>query len=501
MITKLKIPLLFSFLVAFGLLIILTACDDDYETLTEPLGNNQKLRIEVHQVEHTLNENPFLKRILGYVKNKNKQNRLLSTTYNFSIEEELVQILTGDDYIQYTFEVERENPQENVLENYVCKIMNNGLVYQYIIQYPYTLVNGNKNYIASQTHIIPIENPDFVNTTSFRINCPPGSVPYLVDTSEQEICYSVSCGTGEHNYGDDSCRCGKTVNCTPASLSCSTTTVYNWSCGGGGGAGDGNTGDLGTGGGSGTTDNSDSTTTTTVPFETNMTNKEPCEKIKNNTNSPVYKQKFKDLTANYNLANETGFFQKTISGVDQYIDGITSSTNTVTVPPDSKNGTHVHQNLPKVSPNGTAYDGRVKILSVGDLSILIKRFQLNNTNPKDAFLVMLSDEAIYSITILEPIAIDAILEQKLLEFEIEYDAKAKAIISGFYSVESRNKYLQKMFLKGIKKMGLENKIGFFEGTIENETATDINDYKINWERKKLKDTFLGVSVEAIPCNN
>jgi hypothetical protein len=270
--TKMKIPLLFSFLIAIGLLIIPTSCEEDYETIEEPLIKNQNLRIEVHQGEHTLNENPFLRSILSDVKTKKEQSRLISTTYNFAIEEELVQVLTGDDYIQYTFVVERENPQENVLENYVCKIMNNGLVYQYIIQYPYTLVNGDKNYIASQTHIIPIQNPDFVNTTSFRINCPPGSVPYLVDTSEQEICYSTRCnGGGNHKIGEN-CECLlPESHCTPASLQCNTTTIFNWSCGGGGGAGDGNTSDLGTVGGSGTTGSS-TPTIITVPFiSQNMT--------------------------------------------------------------------------------------------------------------------------------------------------------------------------------------------------------------------------------------
>jgi hypothetical protein len=286
--TKIKIPLLFSFLIAIGLLIIPTSCQEDYETIKEPLIKNKNLRIEVHQGEHTLNENPFLRSILSDVKTKKEQSRLISTTYNFAIEEELVQVLTGDNYIQYTFVVERENSQENVLENYVCKIMNNGLVYQYIIQYPYTLVNNDKNYIASQTNIIPIQNPDFVNTTSLRINCPPGSVPYLVDTSEQEICYSIGCSGGKgHSYGDTECPCGKTVNCAPARLECNTTTVYNWSCGGGGGTGDGNTGDLGTGGGSGTTDNSDSTTTTTVPFDDEKKPEEECKRIKEflNTNA------------------------------------------------------------------------------------------------------------------------------------------------------------------------------------------------------------------------
>ena len=402
--TKMKIPLFSSFLIAIGLLIIPTSCEEDYETIKVPLIKNQNLKIEVHQGEHTLNENPFLRSILSDVKTKKEQSRLISTTYNFAIEEELVQVLTGDDYIQYTFVVERENPQENVLENYVCKIMNNGLVYQYIIQYPYTLVNGDKNYIASQTHIIPIQNPDFVNTTSFRINCPPGSVPYLVDTSEQEICYSVSCGTGEHNYGDDSCRCGKTVNCTPASLSCSTTTVYNWSCGGGGGAGDGNTGDLGTGGGSGTTDNSDSTTTTTVPFDDSRTKVKECEKIKDGLdNNPAYKTKIQNLStpANLNLNYEkaAGTFEGS-NAISEW-QGVSSSNNedahvdlTYNLSDKFTSIFHTHPDIG---------DGTFACFSLEDLAMIAYLIRLNNIKTDTFVAYLATDKGTYlALTITSP---------------------------------------------------------------------------------------------------
>ena len=330
--TKMKIPLLFSFLIAFGLLIIPTSCEEDYETIEEPLANNQKLRIEVHQGEHTLNDNPLLKRILGDVKTKSEQSRFFSTTYNFEIEEELVQILTGDDYIQYTFVVERDNPQDNVLENYICKIMNNGLVYQYIIQYPYTLVNGEKNYITSQTNVLPLDNPNFIEAPAFRIGCPPGTLPYLVDTSQEQICYSIGCSGGKgHSYGDADCPCGKTVNCAPARLECYTSTIFNWSCGsGGGGAGDGNTGDLGTGGGSGTTDNSDSTTTTTVPFDDSRSKAKECKKIKDGLdNNPAFKTKIQNLStpANLNLNYEkaAGTFEGS-NAISEW-QGVGSSSN------------------------------------------------------------------------------------------------------------------------------------------------------------------------------
>lgn len=224
----------------------------------------------------------------------------------------------------------------------------------------------------------------------------------------------------------------------------------------------------------------------------------PCNRLKNNTSSVAYKQKFKALTANYNLDHETGFFQVG----DNYVDG-TSQTTSVAYPSGSKNGTHVH-NVNQKTYEGTTitYDATIKILSPHDISDGLIKMQSNNDNPKDTFIVMLSNEGIYVITILEPIDTNDIqLYQKLKKFNIDYYKGAQKIINGLYSESERKKALQKMFLKGLKEMGLEDKIGFFEGTIENENATDINDYKINWTRKKLKNTFLGVSVEPTPCNN
>lgn len=225
----------------------------------------------------------------------------------------------------------------------------------------------------------------------------------------------------------------------------------------------------------------------------------PCNRLKNNTSSVAYKQKFKALTANYNLDHETGFFQVG----DNYVDGI-SQTTSVTYPSGSKNGTHVH-NINQMTYEGTTitYDATIKMFSPDDLSDGLIKMQNNNADPKDTFIAMLSNEGIYIVTILEPITWNADLAMKFKIFEKSYIETFRFIVDNYpdMNTESRKKYLEKIFLLELKKIGLENKIGLFEGEIENENDPDINNYTINWTRKKLKKTFLGYQVNLEPCNN
>lgn len=228
----------------------------------------------------------------------------------------------------------------------------------------------------------------------------------------------------------------------------------------------------------------------------------PCDKIKDGTNSVGFKQKFKELNTfeKHNLPYESGFYEKVVNGEKQYIDGVPDAEGNLLIKP-SLNSTHVHNNIPKVTLNGTPYDGRIKIQSVADLMGLLRNHQITNGNtPENAFNIMISDEGIFAITILEPITLDVSLIQKISEFEDYYNKKVQDIIDALYSPSVRKRALQKMFLQGLKDTGLENKVGLFEGVVENENATDIANYNIKWTRKTLKNNFLGVSIETAPCN-
>lgn len=326
--------------------------------------------------------------------------------------------------------------------------------------------------------------------------------------------------------------CILVIDCTPTQCDCyddSTPCSFWYHCsGGGGGSGDGGSGDGGFGdgtgeggggggNGSGNTGNENDNgyigengdpLHPIIPLDPseleieNIIIDNPCDKIKNSTSTNnSYKTKLKSLNqqSNYNLTHETGFGQVG----NNYIDGVALGNHTVRYPNNSKNGTHVHNNNPNFYPNTTiSYDKNIKILSPADIINGLIPMQDNNLDPKDTFVIMASNEGLFAITILEPLILDASLELKLKEFEKYYLKKVQYIVDNFINTTpiSRKKYLEKIFLLGLKEYNLDNNIGLFEGEIENENATNINDYKINWTKKTLKKVFLGYKVNPTPCN-
>ena len=229
---------------------------------------------------------------------------------------------------------------------------------------------------------------------------------------------------------------------------------------------------------------------------------EPCIRLVNKTSSATYKQKFKELNvpANYTSSQESGFGEVIVNGQSQYIDGVPIGQSELIPPNESINLTHVHNNKPKTYINGTPYDGRIKILAPGDIAVLSRKCQIANiNNPKDAFVIMLSDNGIFAITITEEFILNAttITTSKWNEFKRNYDKEVlKISTNSYYDAEDKKEELQIMLLKQLKEMGLENKVALFEGSIENENDLDINNYKINWAQKKLNKNKL----KEIPCN-
>ena len=164
----------------------------------------------------------------------------------------------------------------------------------------------------------------------------------------------------------------------------------------------------------------------TVRQEENEEN-DPCAKLKSKTNTIQYKQKFRELNKpeKFNLSHESGFCEKNDG---TFVDLVPSGDNALIIPSNSINGTHVHQNRLKTYINGTPYDARIKIQSVGDLDNLIQTLQTNNTDPLDAFNVMISNEGIFAISIIEQITWTTELEEKLKKFNEFYNKKCDILI-------------------------------------------------------------------------
>jgi hypothetical protein len=114
---------------------------------------------------------------------------------------------------------------------------------------------------------------------------------------------------------------------------------------------------------------------------------------------------------------------------------------------------------------------------------------------------MISNEGVFAVTLLEPFSLDERIQlnSKWIKFEKDYKKESAIIILDLNSnANTRKEKLQKMLLQLLKDSGLENKIGLFEGTVENELSS-IN---LNWTRKTLAPNSTPNNQQLIeePCN-
>jgi hypothetical protein len=156
-----------------------------------------------------------------------------------------------------------------------------------------------------------------------------------------------------------------------------------------------------------------------------------------------------------------------------------------------------------VDENGNdEYDGGVKILSPADVGALITTCQTAAENaainPTEAFGVMISNEGIFAITLLEPLSLAEIgqFNSNLAAFENEYELKAGFIVKNpNLDAAGRKNALQKMLLSLLKDLGLENKVGLFEG----EAQDNFDSYDINWTKKALNPANPSAAPVETPC--
>ena len=107
---------------------------------------------------------------------------------------------------------------------------------------------------------------------------------------------------------------------------------------------------------------------------------------------------------------------------------------------------------------------------------------------------MISNEGIFALTITDTNINLGDINPKWKKFETDYKNKSRDIISNLnLSADGRKEALQKMLLGLLKDLGLENKIGLFEGVVENEPGQLP---KINWTKKTLNTNG---SLNETPC--
>ncbi|MEY2702979.1 MAG: hypothetical protein RLY43_1617 [Bacteroidota bacterium] len=416
---------------------------------------------------------------------------VMEEQYGFTISTLPVNVVSNDTLTSYTIFVTRDSMPTNVIENLVIQIDNStNNIEAYLMKYVNdTEITENFNMIDfhGTKSILPITYNANESSTSSKI-------------SAIEICRPITswyCYGSGHHTSSEGCTMGYAI----VSVTCST---YFTDSGGGGGSGDtstpvssGTSGAIVTAPSGGNNSNSGGSSTPALP--------NPCSRLQKGTSSNAYKQKFKALNklSNFTLPYETGFTQKMVNGALSYINLQAPNGSSLNFPSGSLNFTHVHNNHMVVDENGNdEYDGGVKILSPADVGALITTCQTAAENaainPTEAFGVMISNEGIFAITLLEPLSLAEIgqFNSNLAAFENEYELKAGFIVKNpNLDAAGRKNALQKMLLSLLKDLGLENKVGLFEG----EAQDNFDSYDINWTKKALNPANPSAAPVETPC--
>jgi hypothetical protein len=121
--------------------------------------------------------------------------------YNFSIDTTNVQVISNNNFNSYTFIVERAGANENMLENYMLTIFENGDYSQMLLKYPYAInENGIEYNFSDATAEYLVDNDLFLNEFS-NSPCPTQSQEIL--EWQDNGCVAVHCGLeGDHAPGE-----------------------------------------------------------------------------------------------------------------------------------------------------------------------------------------------------------------------------------------------------------------------------------------------------------
>ena len=287
-----------------GVLLFFCSCEVEQEFIVNP-NHNREINIWRIPTNKIYKDSKFLKDKISFFKQSTYSLRSTSTIYDFSINEEEVQVIYGNDYKQYTFKIERKNALPNILENYICIVYDNGNVFQFIVTYPFIKTDKGIEYDLKNATMVVIKDENLINTASkFASGC----VPELVDSYSNYLCVDIPCtGEGHHLTDDRDCNCGNPdyERCTRAHTDCSWQIVYVWGyhCPSGGGTLDGVT-PTENGGNSNSTTNHDEIIT--VPFE-NKNDIKDCIELNKNAQDLVFKERMQVLNNAISGNNEKNF--------------------------------------------------------------------------------------------------------------------------------------------------------------------------------------------------
>ncbi|WP_329806300.1 hypothetical protein, partial [Flavobacterium facile] len=477
-----------------GVIFIFLSCEKD---LYDEYINSDKHSILVQRKNfEDLKKNKKLMKSIEKFTSKSTytlQKQHYDSINNFYIDLDNVMFtLDSLNHQTYTFKINRI-PNNYLFENLILKTSKTGGFDAILAQYNQNALNLSST-IQGEIQNSINQNITFTYLGKKSLSEINSKFSYNEECFEPGYVYSSGqkCASGDHTFAHGA-NCDYWGTTDMATTSGYVYTMMAVSCPGGGGGsgslgGDFSTGPHGGDGGSGTQ---------TFPNT-------PCGRLQKGTNSDKYKQNFKNLNIpeKFVLPFESGFAQKMTNGVLIYSYLQASNGASLSVPQNSLNYTHVHNNHLVTDLNGDTYDGGVKILSPADVVGLITTCQnasvSANINPTEAFGIMISNEGIFAITLLEPMSLAELgqLHPKWNTFKDEFKEKAGNIVKNpNLDATGRKNALQKMLLTLLKNVGLENKVGLFEG----EAQDNIDTYDIIWTKKSLNPTNPNATPVETPC--
>lgn len=253
----------FSFLVFTLSVLLLWNCEsEEVNEITQTSLEHVNVTRHIVSLEHLEEHNENAYQILSKLSKSSMNNRTEETDETYSEEYDLfldlskIYVIESEDYKQFSFVVRSPNQIEGQFENYMLVEYQDGGYNQFVLTYEYENIdNGSYNYIG----IRELEG----NQLYTRSISSCDNLPQLTPV-EVTVCTFTNCtgrtssgGWANHSFGDESCRCGISLVCSPPIRDCTTETQWIMTCPDGG-TSDGNPNDPNngqTGGGNGSETN------------------------------------------------------------------------------------------------------------------------------------------------------------------------------------------------------------------------------------------------------
>ena len=366
-----------------GISLLLYQCQkvDDNQVINSDQKSDLNITI-FHNSEHFAKSNPKIYNKLQLASHSNVLSRETeySDDHDFYFNLDDIQIIEKTGYTQYTVVVERDTESNDVL-NYILLIHNNGDEDQYLVTYPRIETEGELIIDYYTATMVSLNGNSILSRGP--TNCADGT-PEFIGFDQEYICTANACGSQNHMPGDDSCKCGVTLPCTPAWTSCEWTSVAQWSCtGSGGGSGAGS----GSGGGGGSNDDDDDD----EPLETVVLINEPktpCEKMNKLKADTGFRDEMVDLKTaadNENVEKGRTLYNKT--GIAPLNDKYLYEPSTGTPNDPEINYSYYASTQGYVH---THYEGLISIFSVQDLLDMYNTMK-NNSVTDDFFYGVITE--------------------------------------------------------------------------------------------------------------